>query len=178
MVGAFKGDAPGFIYSKEELGLISNSFFTTKNVKWQYHGIDSLSNVTLGVIKGYDYGPQMRQYIKLNTNSNRLLVLTGKDDVLTRAINMLLVNRIDVRVGSDIVFWYRVNQLGLSKKLKYIGQASQPMKAYIAFSPCNKNSNDYAKMLSEGVLAMRSSGELEKYYSSMVYVIGNNRHFN
>lgn len=162
VVGAFKNDALGFIYPNQELGLISNSFFTTSNENWRYLGTDSLSNMRLGVIKGYDYGESLNQYIQLNINNSRLQILTGEDDVLSRAVNMLVADRIDVLVESDIVFWYRVNQLGLSKQMKYVGQASEPMKAYIAFSPNNRNSIDYAKILSDGILEMRSNGDLER----------------
>jgi polar amino acid transport system substrate-binding protein len=162
VVGAFKADAPGFVFPQEELGLISNSFFSANDMNWHYQGIDSLSSILLGVIKGYDYGKKLSEYIQLNANSGRIFVLTGDSDVLSRAVNMLLANRIDVLVESDIVFWYRANQLGLSEQLKYVGQASEPMKAYIAFSPGNKNSFDYAKILSDGIFAMRSTGDLEK----------------
>jgi polar amino acid transport system substrate-binding protein len=162
VVGAFRNEAPGFIYPKEELGLISNAFFSTNDSNWLYLDTGSLSSIRLGVIKGYDYGKSLSQYIQVNTNSNRLVVLTGKNDVLSRAVNMLLANRIDVLVESDIVFWYRVNQLGLSKQMKYVGQASEPMKAYIAFSPNNRNSIDYAQILSDGILEMRSNGDLER----------------
>jgi polar amino acid transport system substrate-binding protein len=161
VVGAFRNDAPGFIYPKEELGLINNSFFTTNDTNWLYLDNNSLNSIRLGVIKGYDYGKSLSQYIQLNTNSNRLVVLTGENDVLSRAVNMLLDNKIDVLVESDLVFWYRVNQMGLSEKMKHVGQASKPMKAYIAFSPHNKNSIDYAQILSDGILEMRSSGDLE-----------------
>jgi polar amino acid transport system substrate-binding protein len=34
------------------------------------------------------------------------------------------------------------------------------MKVYIAFSPGNKNSIDYAQILSDGILEMRSNGHL------------------
>jgi hypothetical protein len=51
--------------------------------------------------------------------------------------------------------------MGLSKQMNYVGQASQPMKAYIAFSLHNKNSIDYAQIFSDGILEMRSSGDLE-----------------
>ncbi|MFT6735700.1 MAG: polar amino acid transport system substrate-binding protein, partial [Polaribacter sp.] len=165
VVGAFKDDAPSFIYPKEELGLISNSFFTTNNMNWLYLGTNSLNSIRLGVIKGYDYGKLLSQYIQRNTNNSRLVVLTGEKDVLSRAVNMLLADRIDVLVESDIIFWYRVNQLGLSEQMKYAGQASKPMKAYIAFSPRNKNSIDYAQILSDGILEMRANGDLERILS-------------
>jgi polar amino acid transport system substrate-binding protein len=162
VVGAFRNEAPGFIYPKEELGLISNAFFSTHDTNWLYQDIDSLSSIRLGIIKGYDYGKSLSQYIEINTNSNRLVILTGNNNVLSRAVNMLLAHRIDVLVESDVVFWYRVNQLGLSKQVKHVGQASEPIKAYIAFSPVNKNSIDYAQILSDGILEMRKNGDLER----------------
>jgi hypothetical protein len=75
--------------------LISSSFFTTSNKTWQYLGTGSINNIRLGVIKAYDYGESLNQYIQLNINNDRLQILTGEDDVLSRAVNMIVADRID-----------------------------------------------------------------------------------
>jgi len=38
----------------------------------------------------------------------------------------------------------------------------KPSKLFIAFSPKNPKSQEYAKLLSEGTAALRASGELRK----------------
>jgi hypothetical protein len=92
------------------------------NQLWTFP-LGSTTNVNFQQLKlllkmlGYNDGKSLFQYIHVNTNSNRLVVLIGKNDGLSRAVNKLLANRIYILIGSDIVFWLRVNQLGLSKQM-------------------------------------------------------------
>jgi polar amino acid transport system substrate-binding protein len=162
IVGAFKGDAPHFIYPQEELGLIGNSFFTHVYNPWHFQSIDSLEQITLGTIKGYEYGDTVSQYVANKENTGKIVEMTGGKNVLSRSMNMLIANRIDVIVESDIVFWHQAKKANLVDSVKFAGQASKPTKVYIAFAPNSEISKKYAKILSDGVVNLRASGELKK----------------
>jgi len=56
IVGAFYGDAPDFIFPKNEQINLTNSFYVLKDNDWNFTGIESLKNIRLGYINGYDYG--------------------------------------------------------------------------------------------------------------------------
>lgn len=162
IVGAFKGDAPHFIYSQEELGLIGNSFFTNVNNDWYFQDIESLKEIILGTIKDYEYGDAVSKYAANKENIEKIVEITGGNHVLSRSMNMLMANRIDLIVESDIVFWYQAKKAYLANNFKFAGEASKPTKMYIAFAPNSKNSKNYAKILSEGIVNLRRSGELKK----------------
>lgn len=159
IIGAFKGDAPGFIFPRQELALLGNTFFVHKESVWRYKGIDSLKSVQLGAIRGYDYGDELRGYIQ-ESGSERVTLLGGSDFPLKRGIQMLERKRIDVMIEADPVFWYTANRYGLKDSFKVAGRASEPMKSYLAFSPALENSTIYAEQLSEGIDRMRVTGEL------------------
>lgn len=165
IVGAFKGDAPHFVYPQEELGLIGNSFFTHVYNSWHFQGIDSLEQIVLGTIKDYEYGDTVNQYVANKKNAGKIVEMTGDKNVLSRSMDMLISNRIDVIVESDVVFWYQAKKANLVDSVKFAGQASKPTKVYIAFAPNSEISMKYAKILSDGVVNLRASGELKKIMS-------------
>ncbi len=161
IIGAYIGDAPDFVFPKNEQALIGNSFFASKESTWTYKDLSSLSKVKIGVIKGYDYGEEMNLYIKENNKTAKVQVVAG-ETALELNIKKLLKGRIDAILESEFVFNYKVSQMGFKEKIKSAGQAVEPEKTYIAFSPANPKSKEYAKILSDGMEQIRKSGELKK----------------
>lgn len=162
VVGAFKGDAPGFIFPKRPLLMISPNSLFAKNDTWQFQGLASFNKVTLGTIKGYDYGEQLNAYINslAATDSNQLVQLYGNNAV-ERSIQFLLRDRINVFVESAPVFWYHANNLGVSDKVKEIGSVSKPEACFIAFSPSKGNSQELANKLDIGIKLLLRDKQLK-----------------
>jgi len=69
ILGAAVGDAPDFVYPKEELGKLENYAFTLKDSAWEYKSVDSYNDVTIGVIQDYDYGKSLNEYLNANKGS-------------------------------------------------------------------------------------------------------------
>ncbi len=161
VIGAFHGDAPDFIFPKNEQGMIGNAFFTTKSSAWRYEGVSSLKNVKFGVIKGYDYSDEINKYIKDNPDSSAVQLAFGATP-LELNIKKLMKGRIDVLLESAYVFNYKIAQMGLKNKVQFAGILAAPEKAFIAFSPANKMSETYSQILSNGMDSIRKSGELKK----------------
>jgi polar amino acid transport system substrate-binding protein len=162
IVGAFTGDAPDFIFPENELALISNVFFTRAQSQWHYQDISSLETITLGAIVDYDYGPWLNDYLEKHKHTNKVELLSGKNSPLKRGIKMLQKGRIEAFVEAEPVFWYTTNKMAIAEQFKKAGIASEPSKVFIAFSPAVAQSHHYAKILSEGIKAMRESGQLQK----------------
>lgn len=159
VIGAFFGDAPDFIFSENELLMISGTaLFVAKDSKWRYNDIPSLSEVNLGAIFNYDYGEKANNYIR----EGKKVQLIGGQNPLEKNIMKLLAGRIDVIIEAEPVFWYVAAKAGVKDKFKKAGQISEAKKCYIAFSPAILKSQEYAKILSDGVDTLRQSGELEK----------------
>ena len=162
IVGAFKGDAPDFIFPTYSLLQISPSSLFGKNANWQYQGISSLNKVTLGTIKGYDYGSELNAYVNslAATDSSQLVQLYGNNAV-ERSIQFLLRERINVFVESAPVFWYHANNLGVSNQVVELGSVSPAKPCYIAFSPQNKQSEKLALALDKGIQKLRSNKQIK-----------------
>lgn len=160
IIGAFRGDAPDFVFPEQSLSVLSNTFFVRQESLWQYEGVESLKSIQLAAIGDYDYGDELRDYIE-DVKNDRVTLLSGADEPLKRGIMMLKSGRVDALVEADPVFWYTATRLENSDAFKAAGRASEPMKSYIAFSPVLESSEAFAKLLSVGIQSLRESGKLE-----------------
>ncbi|MBN2707131.1 MAG: transporter substrate-binding domain-containing protein [Deltaproteobacteria bacterium] len=171
VVGAFEGDVPDFIFPENEImELSSSSLFVRKTSSWEYLGMASLKKVSLGIIRGYDYGEELNAYIQASGDAAGKIQTMSAERPLEKNIRKLLAGRVDVLVESAPVFWYTATQLGLSRQLKEAGRISRPRKCYIAFSPARAEAKKYAALLSAGIADLKKSGE----YQSILLSYGMN----
>lgn len=161
IVGAYKDDAPDFIFPSVPLGRDQQGFFRADGEDWQYD-IGTLSQQRLAVIGGYSYddGGELDTYIKLHERSAGVHVSKG-DAPLARNIRMLVAGRVDVAVSSIPVMQAKLNELKLTGKVQQADTLGQPLDVYIACAPGKILSKTYTELLAKGVQALRTSGELQ-----------------
>jgi polar amino acid transport system substrate-binding protein len=169
--GAYKTDAPDFIFPESELSRGDSRFFVAKSDPWKFSGTASLEGKKLGAISGYTYSDVINEYIKKNQGSGKVSLVSGDKTPTQRLVSMLLSNpqRVNVVVEDVSVIRYALKKLGLPpESLLEAGDDGKPDEGiFIAFSPKNPKSKEYAKILSEGMTELRKSGKLkillEKY---------------
>ncbi len=161
VVGAFKDDAPDFIFPATPLLKISPSALFATDKSWQYSDIASMNKVTLGAIKGYDYGGKLNAYINslLATDSDNIVQLYGNNAV-QRNIQFLLKDRIDVFVESAPVLWYQAKLMGVEQQLQQIGEVSPAEPCFIAFSPALELSKQASAALDTGLATLKANGRI------------------
>ena len=158
VVGAFVNEVPDFIFPDEEAGLSEISFFTLKENSWSFSSLDSLKKVKTGAIKTYSYGRELDTYFR----ENPLIVqYMHGEDPMTRNIKKLLAGRIDVIVADPNVFYYKSVNMNSYDRIRYAGSTVNREKIYIAFSPADSKSEEYAELFSEGMKEIRKNGKLE-----------------
>ncbi len=150
-----------FIFPEQELSILRNTFFVRKESDWQYQGIESLKQIQLAAISGYDYGDELRAYIQ-ESGSSHVSLLNSQGHPLAKGIELLHRHRVDAIVEADPVFWYTAQTLGLQENFKTAGHSDEPQHSYITFSPTLPTSEKYAVILSDGIQKLRESGELEQ----------------
>jgi polar amino acid transport system substrate-binding protein len=161
VVGAFRGDAPDFIFPNSPLlSMSSSNIFSRVESDWQYDGLKSLEPVRLGVIRDYDYGAAINGYVdRFSGNPNRVSIMAG-DNAVERIIKQLLRGRVDAFVETAPVFWYTAKNLKVTQLVKEVGAASEPEFCYVAFSPNHPESQVISKAFDFGVLPMAEQGKL------------------
>jgi polar amino acid transport system substrate-binding protein len=160
--GAYKTDAPDFIFPENELGVSINKFYVRKADPWRFKGVTSLNNRRLGAITDYSYGVVMDAYIKKNRANGKRISLLNGDNALQLLISMLFDKRIDVIIENSMVMDYGISQSKAWDKLQDAGTDGNTHNVYIGFSPKNPKSKKYAKLLSNGIAQLRATGELNR----------------
>ncbi len=143
------------------MGAYSNHFVIRKGDSWRFTSIKSLQGIRLGCTQDYNYGESLNTYIAENRGSDTTQSIAG-NNVVERNLKKLLIHRIDAYVEDWNVIRYTAKKMGIIDKIDHGGRQGTPIDLYIAFSPVNPNSLMYAKLLSDGLMKMRKSGELAK----------------
>ena len=176
VVGAFEDDAPDFVFPTEPILFIRPStLFARQEFDWQFAGIDSLREVTLGVIGGYDYGAELNAAIdkSIVASDNRVIQIYG-DNATSRNIELLRKQRADLIVETDVVFWHIVGSSSDESRFKEIAQLTEPEGCHIAFSPTSERSKQLALALDSGIKEMTRNKRLlalaEKYQIALNHV--------
>jgi polar amino acid transport system substrate-binding protein len=159
IIGAGRTETPDFVFPEIELGLARHTFYVKKGTTWRYDGLDSLKTITLGVIKNYSYGDLFNLYIEPNHNNPKRVQVISGEKGLALNIRKLEENKIDAIIEARAVFQHHLHETKIPNHFSEAGIAYTE-KVYIAFSPKLEKAQDYAKMLTSGMNAMRKTNRL------------------
>lgn len=161
-VGASRSDGKGLVFPNQELGRNYLAFYVKKGNPWQFSGIESLKNVSIGVIESYDYRPWLTEYVKDNRNNPFLVQSLTGDRALERNIEKLITGRVDVIVDNEASIRYVAKSRGKLDFIECAGYGEQPAFIYIAFTPASPRGRKLADILSSGIETMRRNGRLQE----------------
>lgn len=153
-------ETPDFLFPAEPQGVAKHTFFVLQGNDWRYSDLDSLNEVTLGVINNYSYGTLYEDYIRHHEGDRSRIQRTYGETPLRQNIEKLLRGRIDALVEEAGVLRDTAQKLGYGDQIVAAGVASVE-ELYIAFSPVSPKAAGYAELLSEAMVEMRQSGELD-----------------
>lgn len=162
VIGASPEDAPDLIYPPNEEGQSIQLFCVRNGSPWKYAGIGSLKTIKLGIIKDYTYFDDLDAYIKANPGN---VVYGAGDEPLQSNLARLLEGEVGAVVDDRSVLKYTIAKMKLQGKVAFAvstSEATKTSKLYIAFSPKTPKAGEYARIISDGVAAMRASGALAK----------------
>lgn len=179
IVGAAVTDAPDFIYPSAPLGRTKNCFFTLPDSTWTFSDAASLGKVRIGAIEGYTYGEPFEAYVanylkekekdpkykgKKDMDINSLVQTVPGDQSLSLNIKKLKAkpSRIEAFVEEESVLKNHLHSQGQPEGTFRNAGCLKPDTVSIAFGPKDPKGKEYAKLLSDTVVAMRKDGRLKK----------------
>jgi len=182
IIGVTRNEAPELIFPEQEIGISVIHFFKRKGTPWRYSGIASLKDVNVGIMADYEYGAELDAYFEKHKGTHRVQVIRSKRPLVLN-IKKLLGGRIDVIPEDKAVFIETAHSMGVLDSIEDAGVDPITSKAtfdeslvYIAFSPKNPKSKEYARLISEGIEQLRASGELgtilAKYDPGQIWIEG------
>ncbi|KPQ02872.1 ABC transporter substrate-binding protein [Marinobacter sp. HL-58] len=162
VVGAFRTDAPDFVFPEVPQGHSTIALYTHPDNSWAYDGLESLQGQQLLVINGYSYTRELDRYIEQNlTDQEKIWVISGPSP-LNRAIELLEQDRTDIFVEDTYVMaWWAGSKRGLTSRPRQAGLVSES-DAFVAFSPAREDAGKLAELLSEGTRQRLADGRLQK----------------
>ena len=160
IIGAYKREAPNFIFPEQPIGIDQIIFIKRKDNDWLYRGVESLKEIRLGNIPGYEYSPEIAQYIKHHAKPENLSNTRGKYALEFNLIAMLK-GELDAVIDSKTVLYSTLNKHDWGKEVVHAGNADSEASVHIACSPANAKSIEYAKWISIGIEQLRTTGELD-----------------
>ena len=168
VVGVTKNEAPELIFPEQEFGISAIHFFKRKGFAWNFSGMESIKTVRVGIMGDYEYGGELDEYFEKNRDTEKVQIIRAKAPLVLN-IRKLLGGRIDVIPEDKAVFIETANSMGVWNQIEDAGidlidskAELDESKLYIAFSPKNPKSKEYARLITDGIEEMRLSGELSK----------------
>ncbi|HLO77134.1 MAG TPA: transporter substrate-binding domain-containing protein [Magnetospirillum sp.] len=161
VIGADKVEAADFVFPDQSVAVIDNTFVVKKGGAWKYMGVASLEKIKLAGIQGYSYSGEIGDYVNANSKNPARFDMVGGDNALEMNLKKLVAGRVDATVDAKPVLAYKLAQMGLADKVEFAGSVD-PSDIYIAFSPANPKSKEYAQILGKGIADMRASGRLKQ----------------
>ncbi|MBX7058585.1 MAG: transporter substrate-binding domain-containing protein [Leptospirales bacterium] len=163
IVGAYKSDAPDFIFPAEEIGRSRDIFMVQRGNRWRYRGPNSLAETKLGVVHEYGYGEEVDAYVEANrSNPDRIEVVYG-DRGLDQNMRKLVLDRIGATVENETRMRYFLHRNpDIAAQVEAAGSPGVQQRTYIGFSPKRSDSAELAALLDDGIRQLRSSGRLAR----------------
>lgn len=157
----YKAEAPFMTFAKTPTGMAEELFFVGKDNGWRYQGIASLKDIGLiALINGADYNSkELTDYI--SANPVQFIELAGTNIVL-RQILMIASKRIDSFIGDKSVVRYFASRVGEQGQIKEANALSSRNYLYTGISPKTAEASKLTKIINEGMIYLRETGELEE----------------
>ncbi|HCY86982.1 MAG TPA: hypothetical protein DHV36_17760 [Desulfobacteraceae bacterium] len=160
--------APDLVYP--EIPVVSQrvTFIVKKGTDWQYRGVNSLKNETIGIVKGYHYVDEdLQAYLLSDENADHVSVLHGHNPT-ERNIKKLLRGRTDVYLEGEFSALYVLRKMNAEDKVVFSGFTRNAFDDYVAFSPKSKRAAELALILTRTLTALRKNGKLNSFLSPYI----------
>jgi polar amino acid transport system substrate-binding protein len=163
VVGANKDDVPDFLFPDVEEAALQGVFYKAPASDWTYSSPDSLTKICVGAIYDYKYSPEIAAYLTKNTANSRKVFWVQPDsdaDAVGKFVRYLKDGRIQTFLEDRNVVQYFLKSYDRPETVVEAGTLHAPTKIYIAISPRELDGAKRIQELSDGMKALRASGEL------------------
>ena len=145
------------------IGQYTNDFYTPVDSSWQYTDLESLDDMLIATILGYDYGQSLNQYLEKRNPQIR----TSGETPLKSNLYLTAKRRVDLLIGNRYVIEHTAREFGYSSDIRYAGSENEITPLYVGFANNDKGRNNAAKF-AQGIENLKKNGEyqaiLDKYH--------------
>ena len=157
LAGGIKTDAPDLVYPDMEVGISKSFFVVRRGDAWRWSGPASLAGRRLALVASYTYAPEIEAFAKANA---ALVTRAEGTDPFAANARALLTQKTDALFEDGAVVAFNAMRMKIGELIERIPGPGEADKLYVSFSPKHPKAKELAKIFSEGVAALRKSGEL------------------
>lgn len=161
VMGAAPEEAEGMVFPAEEIADGPFAFYVQKGSTWRFRSLNDLIGKRIGLSAGYFMDPEMVEFFEAHNDEITVVYARG-DYPAAENVKRLAAGRVDVILDDESVLCYTADSLGLKDEIQYAGDDGFYVKMYVALSPLNPMSAQYAVLLSQGVRSLRKTGRLNE----------------
>lgn len=173
IIGTTPPETPGFIFPKLPLAYSYDVMIVPKYSKWKYTSQSSLDDLLLGLEEGREYNDTINKHIEKNKDdSSKVQLISGKN-ILKHNLRKLRFEKVSATVSDRVMLRY----FYFKKKKPFafkVAHTYQTETIYIAFSPQNYKSKQYAEILYKWQQKLKGTQEikeiLQKYGLTEAYI--------
>lgn len=142
-------------------GNSANAVVMARTQSFSFAKPQDFERFRLGVIKDYDYGGALQEYVDQNIqNPDRIVVLSGFGySHLVQGLRMLTAGRLDMLLDDHNVLRWQVRRLGLDHQVSTIS-LKDDADLFVGFSENDPRAPELARLMTEGTRRLRESGRL------------------
>jgi len=161
MVGIIKPGAPDLVFPDEPVITTQFCFFTLPQSHWTFQGFQQrYPKIKMGMVNGISIDPEFDRSFP---NVTKQLGDTG---VTIRLTKMLQRHRVDAFAEDRLNVSYTLAKNKMPP-LRIAGCVAAKDE-YVAFSPSDPHSGEYAQLFSDGIRKLKKSGRFKQIVSSYV----------
>jgi polar amino acid transport system substrate-binding protein len=162
--GAYIADAPDLIYPSNEQVSLKICFFTKSDSKLILKNVIDLKGKKVGTAKDYTYGDELEKFRKTKDAAGVFEDATGEDPLLMN-IKKVIAGRLDFLLENDSIVNYNLEGNKNFKNALKLSLCLPAIKSYVAFSPKNPKSKEYAKIISDYMISSKKNGRLKALFT-------------
>lgn len=166
VIGAAREEVPGFALGTEPIGVWRLGLAVRRGVAVSLAAARPFEGKVVGAIEGYHYGePRLDAYIAAHAADPARVQLLSGPNALAANLKKLVTGRIDFVPDSVAVLRYHSRELGVADQVDVV-PAVEAQDVFLAFSPANPRSREWAALLDRGIAELRANGRLAQILAS------------
>lgn len=163
-IAATRKEAPWLAYGENGLGPPATVIATRRGGDFMFNGMTSLENRLLVAVNGYRYGEPIDGHIAVFANDESRVRFLSGGDVTERLVRLVVTERVDAVVETEVVLRYAAIRMGVLSKLAMTRMPvidSPEAEIHIGFTD-DARGRRLAALFSEAIARLRENGELEQ----------------
>lgn len=137
-------------------------FYKSKRSKWNYTGFDSVKNVRIAAVSGFNY-PNLKISNHINKKNKNVLLVESKGH-LKKMITLTKNNRITAFLAGELATQYFFQNFPLSKDVVMDKKVVGLFHNFISINPNTKASKKLLSILDKRFIEIFENGKLREIY--------------